>query len=147
MSLTVDGVWKSGVWAPTVWASGVWYEPGAAAVVTPEPVRGWHWRHKPGKKRLTKEELLEAIRQQRIEMGILPPDPVAPQAIPEPAQIAEEVAAAVNDQVVMADLSIDYQRIYKLAFMEAETAIAEYRQAKELRRRKVRRAVGLLMIH
>lgn len=36
MSLSVDGVWKSGVWNTTAWADGVWRE-GEPVVIDVSP--------------------------------------------------------------------------------------------------------------
>ena len=115
--------------------------PVVVAPVTESPVA--YWRHRPSK-RLTEEELLELIRQQRIELGILPPD-LPGQAIAEPEDIAEEVAAAVNNQVQMMEHPIDYKSIYRAAYLEAEIAIAEYRDLNRKRKRK--RAVALMLLH
>ena len=93
-----------------------------------------NWQGYTHPKRLSKEELQELVRKQRIALGILPPD-LPGQAIAPVADIAKEVAASVNDQIVMADIPIDYHEIYKAAYLEAEIAIHEYKRLK--RRRKI----------
>jgi len=116
-------------------------------VTTADTGGGSNWQVAPRKKRLSQEELLELIRQQRIELGILPPDPLAPQPLPEAETVAVEVAEAINNRVQMGEQEINYAEIYRLAFYEAEVAIAEYRKEKDARKRKVRRIVRALMLN
>lgn len=108
---------------------------------------GFNWQVPRPRKSLSNEELMELIRQQRIEMGIIPPDQTA-QPVPEAAQVAEEVAAAMNDRIQMSDtIDIDYGTIYRAAFLEAETAIAEYRKEKTAHKKRIRRAATTLLLH
>ena len=67
MSLTVDGVWKSGVWAFTVWGSGVWAEGGVIPpppVVAPAGPIGGGYVHE---RRRGRKELREARRRVGLE--------------------------------------------------------------------------------
>lgn len=112
---------------------------GAPTGLVEEPVVAY-WRTKK-EKRLTEEELRELIRQQRIALGILPPD-IKNLPLPEAEDVANEVAAAVNDVVAMSDFPIDYKTIYRQAYLEAEHAIAEYRKAK-----RKRKAAAFMLLH
>ena len=136
------GCWANGAWANGSWVPESWGLTVHAVLVQDYPVAYWR-THK--KKRLTKEELAELVRQQRIELGILPPD-LPGQAIAEPQDIVEEVAAAVNNVVQMYEMKVDYSTIYKAAYLEAELAIAEYRKEKT-KQRKRKHAAALLLMH
>ena len=114
------------------------------SVVTEAPSAS-NWQGYRHKKRLTDEELAELVRQQRIELGILPPD-LPGQAVAEPAEIAEEVTAAVQDVVANAEMKIDKRRIYRAAYLEAEYAIAEYRDLTRRHKRR-KRAAMLMLLH
>lgn len=121
------GIFNSAIFNNAIFNTG---EAAPVVVVTTEQASNWQVTHR---RRLTEEELREFIRAERIRLGILPPN-LPGQDIGEPAEIAEEVAQAVHDQVVMAQLPIDYETIYREAYLEAEHAIAEYRKAKRKRR-------------
>ena len=118
------------------------------AVAAPESTEpeasNWGNAHKAPKS-LSKKQLDELIKQQRIALGILPPD-LPGQAIAEPEDIADEVAAAVNNVTQMAGIKIDQKRIYKAAYLEAELAIAEYRQLTH-EHRKRKHSAALLLMH
>ena len=105
-----------------------------------EQASNWGTHHRRIFNRLSDDELATIVREQRIALGILQPD-LPGQAIGEPEEIAREVAAAVNDQAVMADAPLDYETIYRAAYLEAEYAIAEYGRLK----RRRRAAISLLL--
>ena len=134
----VDNAWADGSWVDAAW--GVSH----AVVVEVEQEQASNWQSYRHKKRLSKEELDDLIRQQRIALGILPPD-LPGQAIAEPEDIAEEVTAAVQNVVKMADIKIDHRSIYKAAYLEAEVAIEEYRELTRARKRQ--RTAAFLLLH
>ena len=91
-------------------------------------------------KRFSRDELDEAITRQRIALGILT---MPGQAVDAPEDIAVAVADAVHNETVMAGPPIDYETIYRAAFMEAERAIAEY--LIDRRKRRNKRTAALLL--
>ena len=138
LSHWADGAWADGSWVAASWGEGV-------PVVLAEEPQASNWQSPYfHKKRLSKDELDDLIRQQRIALGILPPD-LPGQAIAEPEDIAEEVTAAVQDVVKMVDIKIDRQRIYRAAYLEAGIAIDEYRELTRAHTKRKRTAAFLLL--
>jgi len=139
---TVNRVATGALQAQNATISG---EASTTAIPAAEEQQASNWQSAyKHKKRLSKEELDELIRLQRIQLGILPPN-LPGQAIAEPDDIAEEVTAAVQDVVKMAEIKIDRKRIYKAAYLEAEYAIEEYKALTTARRR--RRTAAMLLLH
>lgn len=104
--------------APSVIASG------GADVVRPTP---YEWRRKKYK---SAEEIAEEIRQQRIKMGVLPPDeiPETPIISANVEEIAPEIA--IDYESLAAELRADFTRArYKAQVAKLTKIIIEYQKA------------------
>ncbi len=115
------------------------------APVSSDVIRNWRVRRRPSEEEgLSDEEIRELIRQRQIATGVIPPDLPEWRKVPpqEVAQVAEEIAQAVEEVLVREDIPIDQKAIYRASYLEAEVAIVEYRK---LKRR--RRAALALLLH
>lgn len=109
MSLTVDGFWKAGFWSTTFWADGFWFEGG----LVQEQNSGGYF---PNTRRRTKEEL----KQERIALGILPPE--ALEAVDLAVQSTAALARAQPETQAATDALLDKQRAQDL-FIKAYLAV------------------------
>ncbi len=120
--------------APVVTASS------AGEVVRPTP---YEWKRKKYK---SAEEIAEEIRQQRIKLGILPPDEIE---LPKPEIAAADVIApeiAIDYASLAAEIKSDFTRArYKSQIKKLEKLIAEYQKALAMQEEE-EIAIAMLML-